>query len=271
MSALKPDDEIETQSDDEEKLHETLDVVFKPTDQIKFENLMIRLSLICLLCSAMLFIGQTVAVSTTSHDFSSVISGYIFSLFLFLSWFSIHRIYNKNEDQQALFLIRPLTLNFRIRSQQEMNLMVPNNWLWIIASQYFVSSLFISSGEIYLMADGIKSYYSDLGPIHGVRIGLAIIFCSTGITCLCLIKRQQKKTATISALILAIISLIAASFLSSFWYLRADMRLLSTMGNPEYDQIKHRVLSHMSINSDGFLFFFILHIKEPSLVGTGVI
>lgn len=105
------------------------------------------------------------------------------------------------------------------------------------------------------MVEGITSYYSDLGPIHGVRIGMSVIFISTAITCLCLIKRQQKKTTTISALFLATISLIAASVLSSFWYLRADMRLLSTMGNPAYDKIKNRVLSHMTLNSDGLLLF----------------
>ena len=50
---------------------------------------------------------------------------------------------------------------------------------------------------------------TSLGPIHGVRIGLSVIFISTGVTCLCLIKRNQKRSTTIATLILALASMIS--------------------------------------------------------------
>ena len=56
---------------------------------------------------------------------------------------------------------------------------------------------------------GIVSYWSDLGPIHGVRIGLSVIFVCTGVTCLIMTKRAQKRSTTIATLFLAITSLIS--------------------------------------------------------------
>ena len=59
------------------------------------------------------------------------------------------------------------------------------------------------------MYQGIVSYWSDLGPIHGVRIGLSVIFICTGVTSLCLIKRVQKRSTTLATLFLALASLIS--------------------------------------------------------------
>ena len=66
-------------------------------------------------------------------------------------------------------------------------------WLSVFASIYFVSSVLMSSCESYLLSQGIVSYWSDLGPIHGVRIGLSVIFVCTGVTCLIMTKRAQKR------------------------------------------------------------------------------
>ena len=48
---------------------------------------------------------------------------------------------------------------------------------------------------------------------------------------------------------------LLASFLSSFWYLRADMRYLSTMGWQHYDETKNLVLPHMQMDPNGHFYF----------------
>lgn len=228
---------------------------FKTADQLRLETLIQRLSWVCLSCSALLFIGQIITVSATHNpDTSSVVSGFILSLFLFLAWFSIHRIYNENGPFKEA-IIQPLSFKIRLRSVDEIRLMIPKNWLYSLASIYFISSIFMSICEIYLMSEGITSHWSDLGPIHGVRIGLAIVFISTGIMCICLVKREQKWSTLIGTFLVAIAALISASVLASFWYLRADMRLISTMGRPDLDSTKNKVLSHMQFNQDRKLYF----------------
>ena len=114
-----------------------------------------------------------------------------------------------NVQPQLMTSLKPLRFNFRIRNLEEMRLIVPQKWLCCIAIVYFVSSLFMASCESYLLSKGIRSNYSDLGPIHGVRIGLAVLFISTGITCLCLINRAQKRSTALATLFLAISSLIS--------------------------------------------------------------
>ena len=86
-------------------------------------------------------------------------------------------------------------------------------WLSVFAAIYFASSLLMSACESYLMSQGIVSYWSDLGPIHGVRIGLSVIFVCTGVTCLIMVKRVQKRSTTLATLFLALSSLISGNFL----------------------------------------------------------
>ena len=198
------DDEIDT-DDLEEEL-----AGFKTAEQLRFEILIQRLSYVSLLCSAFLFIGHIISASIQYHlDLSSTITGFCLSLFLFLVWFSIHRIYSQSDSNVRESILAPLNLRLRFRSNDEIKLMIPKQWLVPIATVYFVSSLVMSSCEIYLMTSGIVSHYSDLGPIHGVRIGVSVIFVSTGITCFCMIQRTQKPSTGLATLVLSLASIIS--------------------------------------------------------------
>ena len=56
---------------------------FKTSDQLKLESLILRISKVCLLCSALLFIGQIVSASIRFHpNNSSIVTGFIISLLL---------------------------------------------------------------------------------------------------------------------------------------------------------------------------------------------
>ena len=116
MSGTTSEDDLNNleQNDDDDE-----EVVFKTKDQLKFETLLLRLSKVCLLCSALLFVGQIIAVATRHQpDTSSAVTGFIFSLILFLAWLCIHSVYGESNGlslKQTAFM-QPSRINFRIRS-----------------------------------------------------------------------------------------------------------------------------------------------------------
>ena len=237
----------------EEKPHKSL-------DQMKYETMIVRIGIASLVCSAIMFIGQIVAIASVwRQDPSSSVTGLGLCLFLFLIWVVINSVYGQNKSliggMKETLTPTPLRFNFRIRSVEEMRLMIPAKWLIGFAVTYIVTSIIISTCEAYLISMGIISHYSDLGPIRGFRIAFSVVFISTAITCICLATKLQRRSTAIALFLFAILSLVAASFLSSFWYLRADMRFLSTMNFKDYEETKTKVLSHMTKTEEGKILF----------------
>eukprot|EP00093_Oithona_nana_P011955 11955.XXX_370405_372069_1 [CDS] Oithona nana genome sequencing. len=232
----------------------------KSLDQMKYETMIVRIGIASLVCSAMMFIGQIVAVASVwRQDPGSSVTGFGLCLFLFLIWVVINSVYGQNKSliggMKETLIPTPMSFNFRIRSVEEMRLMIPAKWLIGFAITYIVTSIIISTCEAYLISLGIISYYSDLGPIRGFRIAFSVVFISTAVTCICLATKLQRRSTAIALFLFAILSLVAASFLSSFWYLRADMRFLSTMNYKDYEETKTKVLSHMTKTEDGKILF----------------
>ena len=175
-------------------------------------------------------------------------------------WVVINSVYGQNKSliggMKETLIPTPLSFKFRIRSVEEMRLMIPSKWLTGFAVTYIGTSIVISSCEAYLISLGIISYYSDLGPIRGFRIAFSVIFIATALTCICLATKIQRRSTAIALFVFSILSLVAASFLSSFWYLRADMRFLSTMNYKDYEETKSKVLNVMArTTEDGKILF----------------
>ena len=113
---------------------------FKTSDQLKLESLILRISKVCLLCSALLFIGQIVSASIRFHpNNSSLVTGFVISLLLFLVWLSIHTVYGESSDQlsRSNALMQPFSMKFRIRSIEEMRLILPDK----VHCKYFCSKI----------------------------------------------------------------------------------------------------------------------------------
>ena len=133
MSGTTSEDDLNNleQNDDDDE-----EVVFKTKDQLKFETLLLRLSKVCLLCSALLFVGQIIAVATRHQsDTSSAVTGFIFSLILFLVWLCIHSVYGESNEglmslKQTAFM-QPSRINFRLRSIEEMRLIMPHRVCYV--------------------------------------------------------------------------------------------------------------------------------------------
>ena len=138
----------------------------KSLDQMKYETMIVRIGIASLVCSAMMFIGQIVAVASVwRQDPGSSVTGFGLCLFLFLIWVVINSVYGQNKSliggMKETLIPTPMSFNFRIRSVEEMRLMIPAKWLIGFAITYIVTSIIISTCEAYLISLGIISYYSD--------------------------------------------------------------------------------------------------------------
>ena len=70
------------------------------TSQIKLESLLHRIGNCCLTLSAILFLGQIINASLNwDLDVGSVITGFGFSIFLFMSWACIDSVYGKGASE----------------------------------------------------------------------------------------------------------------------------------------------------------------------------
>ena len=74
------------------------------TSQILLESLLHRIGNCCLILSAILFLGQIINASVVwDLEASSVLTGFGFSVFLFMSWACIDSVYGKGASEVSLF------------------------------------------------------------------------------------------------------------------------------------------------------------------------
>ena len=95
--------EINFASFDENEHEENEDVLeekpHKSLDQMKYETMIVRIGIASLVCSAIMFIGQIVAIASVwRQDPSSSVTGLGLCLFLFLIWVVINSVYGQNKS-----------------------------------------------------------------------------------------------------------------------------------------------------------------------------
>ena len=94
------------------------------------------------------------------------------------------------------------------RKDVEIREIIPRKWMISFATLYIISGIIIACCEAYLMSQGlILSVWQKFGPICGFRIGFGVIFITTGIFCLVLLKKEKKKWPLLWISLFAIISL----------------------------------------------------------------
>jgi len=110
------------------------------TSQILLESLLHRIGNCCLILSAILFLGQIINASVVwDLEASSVLTGFGFSIFLFMSWACIDSVYGKGASEGRLNWCREqISFRFRIQSIEEMKQNMPTGWLTFFSTVYFI-------------------------------------------------------------------------------------------------------------------------------------
>jgi len=223
------------------------------TSQIKLESLLHRIGNCCLTLSAILFLGQIINASLNwDLDVGSVITGFGFSIFLFMSWACIDSVYGKGASEGRMEWCRQQTsFRFRIQSIEEMKQNMPRGWLTSFSTVYFLVGISIAICEAIIMYSDNQSSKWYSGSVIAARFAYSAILILTGLLCIILTLSPQKRTSNFFCFLFAVTSLVLASYGSS-----GDMGYYNTGDfeprNPK-EFLAHK--SRLDLNSDGEIFF----------------
>ena len=152
------------------------------------------------------------------------------------------------------------------RKEVEIREMIPRKWMISFATLYMISGIIMASCEAYLMSQGlILSVWQQFGPICGFRIGFGVIFITTGIFCLILLKKEKKKWPLLWIALFAIISLVLSCILIFGFDHRGKSTTLEMMDFGSlldnyynygyYGHLLENILNLNVRNNDGSLYF----------------
>jgi len=137
---------------------------------------------------------------------SSVITGFGFSCFLFMSWLCINSVYGASENGIK---------RFHIQTTEEMKTKMPKVWLTTFAIIYLLVGFSITICQTIILRN---SDYSDkwwLSELSGARFAYGAVLILTGIFCIILMTFPKKRTSNFFCFIFAIGSLVLAALGSS--------------------------------------------------------
>jgi len=187
------------------------------TSQILLETLLCRIGNCCLVLSVVLFLGQIINASVEwDLAASSVITGFGFSILLFMSWACIDSVYGKGASEDRLkWCQQQISFRFKVHTIEDMKLKMPKRCLIFFTIVYLIVGFSIAICQALILSNGnqITKWYAE--SIIGARFAYAAVLILTGIFCIILMLSPRKRTSNFFCFLFAIASLVLASIASS--------------------------------------------------------
>jgi len=159
---------------------------FQSQTRMLHEKLLLRIGNCCLGLSIFLFLAQIINASVRWHlSGSSVITGFGFSILLFIFWACIDSVYGKgrfSENGKLEWCRQQISLRFKLHTIEEMKLKMPKRWLWFFTIIYFVVGFSIAICQAIILSKGNPStrhWFTD--QIIAARFAFAAVLILTGL------------------------------------------------------------------------------------------